>query len=144
VLNASKEANVENQSDKFDAELLRPIQLNMENHRYVLESSIGPLVASPLNAFDEGRNRAYQDHYRNKKYIISPIDEKVISLADIPPVAEQPIADTIKMLGDSLASSFVHRGKKDCHFFSIQRSLSFAKGQLDYFRVCFSVFGLFV
>lgn len=117
-MNAAKEGNTENQADRFDDELWRPIQMNMENHRYVLDSPAGPLVISPTNLVEEGSSRQYHDHYRGKKFSASVKDERAVGLSDLPPIAEQPYTNTVRALGDALKSSFVQASKKDVHFFS--------------------------
>ena len=129
VVSAAKEGIADNQADKFDAELLRPIQLNLERHRYVLESSIGPLMISPNNHVEEGTTRLYLDHFRNKKYTISPFDEKVNSVVDMPPAHDQIHSEVIKSLGEALKESANQSGKKDFNFFSTLCLLSLAQGK---------------
>lgn len=139
LLNASKEGNYENQADRFDAELLLPIQLNMEKHRYVLESPTGPLMISPTNCTEEGTTRSYQDHYKCKKYTLAGSEEKAASVVDIDAQSEKPHADIIKALGESLGSSLSQAGKRDSHFFSKKTSPSNQERKHDRIRVCFSV-----
>lgn len=113
----SKEAGIENQADNFHKQLLLPIQLNMERHRYVLSSGSGPLVVSPVNAVGDGDKREYVDHYAGKQYSVNELDEKIKSVADCVPVADPQIAEAIRCIGTAVKEGSSKLGKKDVHFF---------------------------
>jgi hypothetical protein len=117
VLIYAKDSGIENKADHYNKELLRPIQLNMERHRYVLGSPSGPLVVSPVNAVESGDKREYVDHFSGKQYSINEFDEKIKSVADCTPVTDPQLAEAIKNIGNSIKESSSKLGKKDVHFF---------------------------
>ena len=96
MLGHAKEAGIENKADQYNKELLRPIQLNMERHRYVLVSPSGPLMVSPVNAVESAGQREYVDHFACKQYSVSEFDEKIKSVAECAPVADPQVAEAIK------------------------------------------------
>lgn len=117
MLGHAKEAGIENKADQYNKELLRPIQLNMERHRYVLMSPSGPLMVSPVNAVESAGQREYVDHFACKQYSVSEFDEKIKSVAECAPVADPQVAEAIKNIGSSIMESSSKLGKKDVHFF---------------------------
>lgn len=113
-----KESNTERKIDHSITDLELPIQLNLENHRYVFESAQGSFIVSPINVVITETQREYLDHYTGKKYCISPIDEAIKNVVDCGPIQDNQISLAIKQLGNSLKDKARDAKKKDCHFFS--------------------------
>ena len=106
---------------KADPDYARALQLNMEKHRYILESAENKILVSPNNAIDVSGTRSYIDNFENKCYEISEIEEKIANITPITPVEDAKAAQVITALGHRLKKSFIEEQRRSIHFYSSRK-----------------------
>ena len=107
--------------DKNDPGIKRAILLNMEKHRYLIESGDNKVVLSSTNSVDNGNARSYIDNYESKSYTIGELDESIASVSNLAPIADATLAQVISKLGERLKKVYIEEQKRHLHFYSRYR-----------------------